>query len=173
MSLFTLIIAIISVFLFFGILNIIIKRKKEKSKKTQAIIQNNEYKEKETAKKEQKKQEVEYLENQIKQNPVFNDGKIIYGTHQNAIAFSRTGEVGVFTDNNIDIKIINVKDIKSLKYQVLNSGWCKEYNCVIGIDDFDNPIIKINLAYDTSPGNSKELYEKIKQTYSALKNIGK
>jgi len=118
---------------------------------------------------EKEKLEIEAIEKTIKENSVFNDGKLIHGGRRNAIVFSRTGDIGVFADGIKGIKILKAKDIKSLKYlKTKDEFGNKEWYCVLGVNDFDNPIIKIRLAFDEE-GDAGEKFENIKQLYTLLK----
>jgi len=122
------------------------------------------------------KAEIETIENLTKQHAVFDDGKLIHGTSRNAIALSRTGEIGLFTEDIEGIKIVNAKDIKSMKYEKEKekgpASETKECFCVLGVNDFDNPLIKISLGYyygSNYRDDPKDKYDQIKQIWTALK----
>jgi len=139
--------------------------KQEKEKQEQQRIER-ENKDKE--RREKIKRERELIDNVINSNPVFNNGKRFDGAGNNVIIFSRTGEVGIFNSDNIGIKLIKVSDIRSMRYEVEDKTY---YNCVLSINDFDNPVIKICLSIDKEEG--KNMYDEIKQTYSLLKSQSK
>ena len=108
----------------------------------------------------------------MKQYPVFNDGKLFHGGRRNAVVISRSGEIGLFSDDIKEIKILNVKDIKSIRYEK-TGGINKtlepvECFCIFSINDFNNPIIKIRLAF-YEEGNANDLYNEIKQLYTIVK----
>ena len=131
--------------------------------------------EREREEREQKrKAEIEAIENLVKQHSAFDDGKLIHCTSRNAIALSRTGEIGIFTEDIEGIKIVNAKDIKSMKYEKEKgpASEIKECFCVLGINDFDNPLIKISLGYyyGSSYGDDpKDKYDQIKQMWTTIK----
>jgi len=120
--------------------------------------------------REEERIEIETIENLVKQNPVFDNGKLIHGGRRNAIVFSRTGEIGICTDDIVGIKILDAKDIKSIKYQVVkDEDGTKEWFCILKTNDFDNPIIKLELAYCFGD-NARDKYDQIAQLYSMLKD---
>jgi ribosomal protein S3AE len=60
-----------------------------------------------------------------------------------------------------------------MKYQKLKDEWDnKEWFCVLKTNDFDNPTIKLSLAFDEE-GDAREKYEQIEQLYSILKESAK
>ena len=64
---------------------------------------------------------------------------------------------------------MSVDEIKSIKYQMEKDSWgTKTWYCIINTKDFDIPIIKILLSF-LDVGDSKILYDEIKQYYTILK----
>ena len=104
----------------------------------------------------------------IKQQTIFDNGRVFHGVSGNAIVFSRnSGDIGFFNDSIEGIKILNVKDIKSIRYE--NTGTKSnpaDCSCIFTIKDFDNPFIKITLDYYN---DARDTYNEIKQLYSMLK----
>jgi len=111
--------------------------------------------------------ERETIENLIKQHQIFNDGHLIHGGRRNAIAFSRAGEIGICSGSINGIKIIHAKDITSIKYQKVKDDDVSEWFCVLGVNDFDNPTIKIQLAF-YEEGDARDKYNQIEQLYYML-----
>ena len=156
-----------------GIWLFVLIRRNKKLAKTKSELktrQSDAETEKTPVKKSTEDEERETIENIVFQNSIFNNGKLIHCGRRNSIVFNRTGEVGIFTDEIDGIKIMNINDIKSIKYQMEKDNWgTKTWYCVINTKDFDNPMIKILLSF-VDINNSKELYEEIKQYYSILKD---
>jgi len=147
-------------------------KKEEKAKKEQEAKQEREREERE----QEHKAEIEAIENLVKQHSAFDDGKLIHGLSKNAIALSRTGEIGIFTKDIEGMKVVNAKDIKSMRYEKVQEGVfeTKMLFCVLNTTDFDNSIIKIGLGYNIwGEDDAKEKYNQIKQTWTALKGSGK
>jgi hypothetical protein len=102
--------------------------------------------------------------------PGFEGGKLFHCSSGHAVAFSKTGDVLIIRDGNTRQTTVN--DISGIKYEKEKDNvWDFLYErCVISINDFDNPIVKIDLSK-----NAKDMCEEIKATYNFLKkeNSGK
>ena len=161
----TILLVPVVVIIIFCVIYFIVFTNKNKKSKQIAEEKNKIYENEKIEKQNIKKLEIENIENEIKSNPIFNDSKLIYGyDKRNGIIFAKTGEIGIFIDNIEGMKIMNIKDIISMKHQYINDTT----SCILTINDFNNPTINIVLNYyDKIEGKGK--YDEIKQYYTLLK----
>jgi len=112
----------------------------------------------------------EEVENIIKNISSFEDCKIIHGLPFHAVAFSRSGEVIIAAGKDKGLLKFSINDIKSIKYEMIKEDYNgdKEWFCIFTTNDFDNPIIKIQLSY-IDESNAKELFLEINSLFNILK----
>lgn len=102
---------------------------------------------------------IDKVEKIIRNIESFNDSKIIHGVINNSIAFSRSGYCAVFCH---DIqKLIEKKDIKSVELKFPNKNdFPQLYYCIININDFDVPQVKMLLSVNDKK-ESEKIFEEI------------
>lgn len=82
-------------FLVLGIRFLFLISRNKKLTKIKSELESGRLKEKET-RENTIETEIKTIENLVKQNSVFDNGKLIHIGRRNAIVFSRTGEIGIF-----------------------------------------------------------------------------
>jgi hypothetical protein len=114
------------------------------------------------------KQAREKIEQFFNEREEFKNGKLFRGVSENAILVGRNGDIGLFNESFPDCKMIKLKDIKSIKSASQDS----HFQCVFKINDFDDPVINIDLAYcwdKDDRDSARASYDKIKATIDSLK----
>lgn len=125
---------------------------------------------------ELKKAVFDKINNAINSNELFKDGKVFHGMEGNAIAFSPSGNIGVFTYEIPELKVFHVKDVIKMSYRrPQKDQWGDSddmQGCIINIKDFKDPIIE--LIFDCwDAQDAKDLYQEINGTYNVLKKMCK
>jgi DNA polymerase-3 subunit epsilon len=137
-------------------------------------IKNKKIKEEEKKKAEQDERNRIYRETKEKIERFFNEheefknGKLFHGVSENAILVGRNGDIGFFNESLPDGKILNIRDVKSVK----SASQDVNFYCAFQVNDFDNPFINITLDFcwdKEDRASARALYDKIKATIDSLK----